>query len=94
MKKQREEGAEKNFRKMRWPCMSCMLSSDPSRNENFMKPFEDFGVRRAADFVTKLLPQGAWTRCQSCQDVRRGALGKELGGNRNNLPKAKRRRYG
>ena len=98
MKKQREEGAEKNFRKMRWPCMSCYLSSDPSRNENFMKPFEDFGVRWAADFVTKLLPQGAWTRCQSCQDVRRGALGKELGkelgGNKNNLPEAKRRRYG
>ena len=98
MKKQREEGAEKNFRKMRWPCMSCMLSSDPSRNENFMKPFEDFGVRWAADFVTKLLPQGAWTRCQSCQDVRRGALGKELGkeqgGNKNNLPEAKRRRCG
>ena len=94
MKKQREEGAEKNFRKMRWPCMSCYLSSDPSRNENFMKPFEDFGVRRAADFVTKLLPQGAWARCMSCQDVRRGALGMELGGNKNNLPEAKRRRCG
>ena len=98
MKKQREEGAEKNFRKMRWPCMSCYLSSDPSRNENFMKPFEDFGVRRATDFVTRLLPQGAWARCQSCQDVRRGALGKELGkelgGNKNNLPEAKRRRCG
>ena len=102
MKKQREEGAEKNFRKMRWPCMSCYLSSDPSRNENFMKPFEDFGVRRASDFVTWLLPQGAWARCQSCQDVRRGALGKELGkelgGNKNNLqnnlPEAKRRRCG
>ena len=48
MKKQREEGAEKNFRKMRWPCMSCYLSSDPSRHDNFMKPFEDFGVRWAA----------------------------------------------
>ena len=98
MKKQREEGAEKNFRKMRWPCMSCYLSSDPSRNENFMKPFEDFGVRPASDFVTWLLPQGAWARCQSCQDVRRGALGKELGkelgGNKNNLPEAKRRRCG
>ena len=98
MKKQREEGAEKNFRKMRWPCMSCYLSSDPSRNENFMKPFEDFGVRRAADFVTKLLPQGAWTRCQSCQDVRRGAIGKERGGNKNNrqnnLPEVKRHRCG
>ena len=79
MKKQREEGAEKNFRKMRWPCRSCMLSDDPGRNQNFMKPFEDFGVRRASDFITKLLPHGAWTRCISCQDDRRGALGKELG---------------
>ena len=94
MKKQREEGAEKNFRKMRWPCMSCYLSSDPSRHDNFMKPFEDFGVRWASDFVTKLLPQGAWARCLSCQDERRGALGKERGGETNNASQAKRRRWG
>ena len=94
MKKQREQGAEKNFRKMRWPCMSCKLSSDPSRNENSMKPFEDFDVCCASDFVTWLLPQGAWARCTSCQDERRGALGKELGGNKNNLSEAKRRRCG
>ena len=98
MKKQREEGAEKNFRKMRWECMSCKLSSDPSRNQNFVKPYQDFGVRWASDFITKLLPQGAWARCMSCQDDRRGSLGKELGkergGNNNNMSEAKRRRYG
>ena len=90
MKKQREEGAEKNFRKMRWDCMSCMLSSDPSRNQNFRKPLQDFGVRRASDFVTWLLPQGAWARCLSCQDDRRGSKG----GNNNNMSEAKRRRCG
>ena len=92
MKKQREQGAEKNFKKMRWTCMSCKLSSDPSRNENYMKPLQDFGVRRASDFVTWLLPQGAWARCTSCQNELRGALGKELGGTENNISEAKRRR--
>ena len=94
VKKQREEGAEKNFRKMRWACMSCKLSDDPSRNQNFMKPYQDFGVRWASDFITRLLPQGAWARCISCQDDCRGSLGKELGGNNNNMSEAKRRRYG
>ena len=79
MKKQRDEGAEENFKKMRWPCKSCELSDDPSRNQNFMKPFQDFGVRCPADFITKLLPQGAWARCSSCQDERRGVLGKKYG---------------
>ena len=59
--------------------MSCKLSDDPSRNQNFHKPFQDFGVRRASDFVTWLLQQGAWARCTSCQDDRRCSLGKELG---------------
>ena len=77
-RKQRDE--EKNFKKMRWPCKSCMLSDDPSRNQNFEKPLQDFGVRCASDFVTKLLPQGAWARCLSCQGDRRA----ELGGNTNN----------
>ena len=45
IKKQRDEGAEKSFKKMRWPCRSCMLSDDPGRNQNFMKPYQDFGVR-------------------------------------------------
>ena len=59
-----------------------MLSDDPSRNQNFMKPYQDFGVRRASDFINWLLPQGAWARCLSCQDQRRGGrgvLGKEYG---------------
>ena len=75
-----------------------MLSDDPGRNQNFMKPYQDFGVRRASDFVTWLLPQGAWARCISCQDDRRGALGKELGkelgGDTNNLPKDERKEFG
>ena len=82
VKKQREEGAERNFKKMRWPCRSCSLSSDPSRNQDFMKPYEDFGVRCASDFITGVLPQGAKARCLSCQDDRRGSLGKELGNRR------------
>ena len=71
MKRKRYERPELNFRKMRWPCKSCMLSDDPSMNNNFTKPFSEFGVRRASDFTTKLLPQGAWARCISCQEVHR-----------------------
>ena len=85
---------ERNFKKMRWPCKSCMLSDDPSRNQHFMKPFQDFGVRRPSDFVERLLPQGAWTRCMSCQDEIRGELGKEAGEDANNASQAKRRRCG
>ena len=83
---------------MRWTCKSCKLSDDPSRNQNYEKPLQDFGVRKPSDFVTKLLPQGAWARCNSCQDERRGALGKELGKelcvNTNNISEAERREYG
>ena len=57
MKKQREEDAENNFRKMMWACMSCRFPNNPSRNQNFMKPFQDFDVRWASVFVTWLLPQ-------------------------------------
>mgnify|MGYP003333708742 CR=1 FL=1 len=85
---------EKNFKKMTWPCKSCMLSDDPNRNQNFRKPLQDFGVRWASDFITKLLPQGAWARCISCQDDRRGALGAELGGEKNNLSKEARKAFG
>ena len=71
-----------------------MLSDDPSRNQNFMKPFQDFGVRWPSDFIDGLLPQGAWTRCMSCQDEIRGELGKEAGEDANNASQAKRRRCG
>ena len=97
IKKQRDEGAEKNFKKMRWPCNSCRLSADPNNNQNFMKPLQDFGVRSASDFISRLLPQGSWTRCSSCQQALRGRLGilgKEggkLGGNTNNEKNSERR---
>ena len=39
-----------------------------------MKPMEDFNVRCPADFVSKLLPHGAWTRCSDCVRKLRGLL--------------------
>ena len=47
---------------MRWQCQSCFLCG----HGDFLKPLEDFGVRCPAEFVSRLLPQGAWTRCSSC----------------------------
>ena len=97
IKNQRDEGAEKNFKKMRWPCRSCMVSDDPGRHQNFMMPLQDFGVRNASDFITRLLPQGSWTRCSSCQRALRarfGHLGGELGGNTNNILKEDRKAFG
>ena len=35
-----------------------------------MKRVRDFNVRTEADFVIRLLPQGAWTRCTSCSTAR------------------------
>ena len=49
-----------------------------------MKPVREFGVRKPSEFVTYLLPQGAWARCSSCASRRRGLLsaqqGAQLGG--------------
>eukprot|EP00973_Karenia_brevis_P060205 8377414-Karenia_brevis.AAC.1 len=36
-----------------------------------MKPMADFGVRCPADFVKRLLPQGAWSRCSLCTRAQR-----------------------
>ena len=87
VKKQRDEGAEQNFRKMRWPCKSCMLSDDPDKREHYMKTLPDFNVRCPADFVNLLLPQGSWTRCSACKrathgqaQAERGHEGREQGG--------------
>ena len=38
-----------------------------------MKPVREFNVRTPSDFLTRLLPQGAWARCSSCAISRRGA---------------------
>ena len=96
VRKQRDEGAEKNFRKMRWDCRSCELSDNPIQRQNSQKPLSCFGVRNASDFVKYLLPQGKWTRCKECSHERKGQRGKDgghlgkdgghLGGNTNNLP--------
>ena len=68
-------GVEKNLMKMRWPCRACQVAG----REDFMKPMADFGVRRPADFINRLLEQGHWTRCAQCSRVRKGQLG-ECGG--------------
>ena len=78
---------EKNFNKMMWSCRSCELSDDPRRSQNFKKPLHCFNVRSPADFVNKLLPQGQWTRCTSCQHEKKGEFGKlggSIGGSTNN----------
>ena len=94
IKKQRDEGVEKNFKKMRWPCRSCELSDDPRRSQNFKKPLHCFNVRSPSDFVNKLLPQGQWTRCTICQDKKKGELGKKTGGDTHNISKEERKEFG
>ena len=58
----RDRSAEKDLMKMHWQCQACFLEG----RADYMKPMLDFNVRCAADFVNKLLPQGAWTRCSRC----------------------------
>ena len=73
-------GVETDLLKMRWPCMACRLAG---RND-FIKPLQDFNVRKPSEFVWRLLPQGAWSRCIPCSKERRGRLGSGAGGNANN----------
>ena len=56
---------------------ACRLSGA----ENFMKPMREFNGRTPSDFLTRLLPQGAWARCSSCAITRRGAHLPEAGHN-------------
>ena len=56
-----------------------------------MKPVAAFIVRWSADFVAKLLPQGAWARRSRCARERRGlhgtagaAVGGDVGGGTSN----------
>ena len=44
-----------------------------------MKPVREFAVRTPSEFLTRLLPQGAWARCSSCASRRRGLLGAQPG---------------
>ena len=76
IKKQREEGAEKNFKKMRYPCMGCRLKNgDDEDNCDHWKLLKEFGVYTRDDFVFKLLPHGAWSRCQACLAEIKGEYG-------------------
>ena len=43
-----------------------------------MKPIADFNVLKEWDFLNRLLPQGAWTRCTRCQRQQRGLAGAEV----------------
>ena len=79
-KKQRDEGVERNFKKMRYPCMGCRLKNgDDEDNDDHWKLLSEFGVRTRDDFVFKLLPHGAWTRCKACRGEIKGEYG-HLGG--------------
>ena len=79
-KKQRDEGVERNFKKMRYPCMGCRLKNgDDEDNDDHWKLLSEFGVRTRDDFVFELLPQGAWTRCKACRGEIKGEYG-HLGG--------------
>ena len=67
--------------KQKWPCASCRLAG----HDDFMKKIEDFGVRMAADFRDRLLPQGVWARCNRCSHQRKAstAAGASAGGSAN-----------
>eukprot|EP00973_Karenia_brevis_P057432 7989888-Karenia_brevis.AAC.1 len=54
-----ERSAEKDLMRMRWQCQSCFLQG----RDDYMKPMVNFGVRCPAEFVKRLLVQGAWSRC-------------------------------
>ena len=75
-KKQRDEGVEKNFKKMRYPCMGCRLKNGDDEDDcDHWKLLKEFGVHTRDDFVIKLLPHGAWTRCQACLAEIKGEYG-------------------
>ena len=42
--------------------------------EDAEKPMVDLDVRKPADFLARLLPQGSWARCTRCGRVRKGAV--------------------
>jgi len=64
-----ETCAEKDLMRMRWPCKSCLLAG-----RQHHKGMKEFNVHRPADFISRLLPQGAWTRCSLCTRASSGPL--------------------
>eukprot|EP00973_Karenia_brevis_P069335 9640608-Karenia_brevis.AAC.1 len=62
-----ENSAEKDLMRMHWQCQSCFVQG----REDHSKPMAEFGVRCPADFVKRLLVQGAWSRCQLCTRAER-----------------------
>ena len=73
---QRAAGAETDLLKQKWPCLACRLAGRP----DYMMKIEDFGIRKAADFRERLLPQGAYACCVSCSRTRKGAAAASAGG--------------
>eukprot|EP00973_Karenia_brevis_P005454 743546-Karenia_brevis.AAC.1 len=77
-----ERSAEKDLTRMRWQCQSCFLQG----REDYAKPMADFGVRCPADFVKRLLVQGAWSQCGLCTRAQRAktlaACGADANGSR------------
>ncbi len=43
-------------------CTQCLLNGSP----DYMKKAKEFGVTTPAELLTKILMDGAWTRCQKC----------------------------
>ena len=64
---------------MRWQCQLCLTQG----REDSWKSMGDFGVRCPADFVSRLLVQGAWSRCGACTSAQRAERLHE-GGQRSN----------
>ena len=42
--------------------------------DDYMKPVQDFGVRRPSELLTNILAHGAWARCTACNERRRQQL--------------------
>ena len=61
---------------MSWPCQSCYLQG----REDHTQAMADFGVRCPGDFVARLLPQGAWSRCSRCTSAARAEKVRIAGG--------------
>ena len=64
-------GTEKKLMDMPWECKACRMEG----SENYLKPMYEFNVRSNYEFLTRLLPQGAWARCVRCNKRRHGQLG-------------------
>ena len=89
-KRQRDEAPEMNYKKMRYPCMSCRIKNgDDEKDIRHWKPYNEFfDTTKPEELNEKLLKQGAWARCLSCEaeikkvnsDKARAAGGEKGGG--------------